>query len=178
MYADRPKADALLQQARTNRSNPTMAREKVDEAIRLYRQVDDGTGLADALMFLGQLDRDAGRGDEALPHYEEAIALARADGDKRILAHRVRHLGDLHQDAGRLEAAAPFYAEALALYRQGNLAGPLELANALRGFALLQDARGDRAQARELWSEAKTLYATGNVPAGVAECSVRLARLD
>jgi tetratricopeptide (TPR) repeat protein len=177
MYADRPKADALLQQARDSRSSPAMAREKVDEAIRIFREVDDRAGLADALMFLGQLDRDAGRGDDALPHYEEAIALGRAHGDKRILAHRVRHLGDLHQDAGRLEAATPFYEEALALYRQGIGSGPLELANAIRGFALLKDARGERTQARALWSEAKELYATGNLPAGVAECSERLARL-
>jgi tetratricopeptide (TPR) repeat protein len=177
MDADRAQADALLQQARNNRGKPAIARAKVTEAIRAYRQIGESFELARALMFLGQIDRDAGQGDDALPHYAEAIALGRAARDPGSLAHRVRHLGDLHQEAGRLEAALPCYQEALALYRQSDGTRSLDFANAIRAFALLQDTRGDREQARELWREAKVLYSSFDLAAGVNEATERLARL-
>jgi hypothetical protein len=51
------------------------------------------------------------------------------------------------------------------------------LANAIRGLAILLDDSGEADEARALWQEARELYASVNVEAGVAESSRRLAKL-
>jgi hypothetical protein len=51
------------------------------------------------------------------------------------------------------------------------------LANAIRGLAILKTDAGEAATARALWEEARDLYATLNVDAGVAESNHRLGLL-
>ena len=73
--------------------------------------------------------------------------------------------------------AEPCYQEALLLYRDHPGTAPLDLANALRPFAILSEALGKPEQAIQLWTEARTLYAALNLKAGVDESSEHLARL-
>jgi tetratricopeptide (TPR) repeat protein len=153
------------------------AHRELVEAVRLCRQSGERRSLIQALKALGQIERDLGRGDAARPLYEEAVALCREDGDSLMLAHTIRHLGDIHRDAKCLADAEPCYQEALALYRAGT-ADPLDLANAIRPFAILKEATGKPDEARPLWEEARELYAAVNVQVAVDECSARLARLS
>jgi tetratricopeptide (TPR) repeat protein len=169
----------LMRQADVARQERRLAdaRRDLTEAVALCRRAAGQRELLQALRRLGQVERDLGRGDAALPLYEEAVALCREEGDPLLLAHSVRHLGDIHQDAGRPGLAEPCYHEALAIYRGHDRTPPLDLANAVRPLALLKERAGAVAEARRLWAEAKDLYAAVNVPAGVAECSARLANL-
>jgi tetratricopeptide (TPR) repeat protein len=148
------------------------------KAVALCRRAGVRRELVQALKGLGQIERDLGRNEAALPLYEEAVALCREEGDPLALAHTVRHLGDIHRHAGRVESAESCYLEALALYRGNERTGPLDLANAIRPLAILKDHAGEMDEARRLWEEARDLYAVVNVPQGVAECSRRLAQLD
>ena len=106
--------------------------------------------------------------------YKLAVAFARASGDRLALAHRVRHLGDAYRRLGWGEAAESCYIEALSIYRQQQATKPLDLANALRGFALLKDSVGTREESRRLWQEAHDLYVKVDVPAGARECLAKL----
>jgi len=172
--------DSLLDQAaqarRGNRLSDAM-RDLV-EAVALCRKAGDPLRLARSLTALGQIERDKGNGSAALQHYEEAVALYCAQGDALKMAHAVRHVGDIHQDAGRLKLAEPCYNEALVIYRAHKETPPLDLANAIRGMALLKEATGDKAQAKALWQEARDLYAKENVEAGVKESSRRIGLLE
>jgi hypothetical protein len=76
-----------------------------------------------------------------------------------------------------LPAAATSYAEALGIYRAHSGTQKLDLANALRGFALVKEAGGENAEARAMWEEAGSLYADVNVETGVAESARRVAKL-
>ena len=67
--------------------------------------------------------------------------------------------------------------EALAIYRAHPETQPLDLANAIRSMAVLKQETGDRRRAIALWSEARELYASLQVDAGVKECTARLAML-
>ena len=109
--------------------------------------------------------------------YKLAAAIARAFGEPLLLAHRVRHLGDAYRRLGRAELAEPSYIEALSIYRQHEEARPLDVANALRGFAILKESAGARDEARRLWQEAHDLYVQVDVPAGVAESASRIEGL-
>ena len=106
-----------------------------------------------------------------------AVAFARRGDDTLRLAHSVRHLGDAYNYARRAALAEPCYVEALSIYRHHKNTRPLDLANALRGFAVLKHEVGVADEAQRLWQEAHDLYRTLNVPAGVAESAARLALL-
>jgi tetratricopeptide (TPR) repeat protein len=147
-------------------------------AVDFCRESNVPGDLARALTALGQIERDLSNTEVARQHYEEAIAIYREHGDMLRLAHSVRHVGDIYLEGGQLAAAEPFYQEALNLYRAHASTAPLDLANTLRGFALLRQESGQNNEARQLWSEARDLYQSVNVQAGVAESTRRLAQLN
>jgi ankyrin repeat protein len=160
----------LMQRGRRVRfSQPEEARTLFAEAAKKSRESGARRELVDALKGIAQIERDLGRRAEALPFYEEAVALSRDIGDPLLLAHTLRHLGDLHHDNGRDDLAEPLCDEALALYRALDTR-PLDLANALRSLAVIKDTTA-------LWEEVFHLYVAANVPAGVVESALQLAKL-
>ncbi|MGC2694715.1 MAG: tetratricopeptide repeat protein [Candidatus Angelobacter sp.] len=171
--------DKLLSQAAQARREDRHADAKrgLLEALSLCRQANDSMQLAQALAALGQIETDLGHADAALQHYGEAAAIYRNAADRLKLAHTIRHIGDIHRREGQPELAEPFYREALALYRADERTPPLDLANAIRGLAILKHAAAEIEEARALWEEARSLYTVANVKAGVAESSRRLALL-
>jgi tetratricopeptide (TPR) repeat protein len=173
-------ADKLMQQAVQARKEKRLDDAKRDwaEALELCRLEGMKRDLVVALKGLGQIERDIGRGDAALPLYDEAVALCREVDEPLALAHTIRHLGDIHLEAGRLELAEPCYHEALTLYRGNERTGALDLANAIRPLAILKEQKGEVKEARSLWAEAKELYAAVDVAAGVAESSRHIAHLS
>ena len=58
----------------------------------------------------------------------------------------------------------------MTLYRGDPETEPLNLANALRGYALLKQALGDVEATRASFKEARELYAELGIDAGVEEC--------
>jgi ankyrin repeat protein len=167
---DNDPTRALVHRGRRARfENPGEARNLFAEAARVARERGARRELVEALKGLAQIERDLGRRTQALPFYEEAVTICRDIAEPLLLAHTLRHLGDLHHDDARDDLAEPLYAEALALYRASD-APPLDLANALRSLALIDDSE-------ELWEEAHRLYVITNVPPGIAETAIRLAKL-
>jgi len=112
-------------------------------------------------------------GATARQSYEEAVMLYRKLNEPLVLAHTIRHLGDVYHEEGRPDLAESCYHEALALYRSREDRSPLDFANAIRSLAVLRWE-----QTRALWEEARDLYATVNVAAGVKEGTARVAALS
>ena len=115
--------------------------------------------------------------DAKILKYQLAVAELRTADEPLRLAHTVRHLGDAYYYAGQASLAEPCYVEALSIYRGREDRRPLDLANAIRSFAVLKDELGADDEAQRLWQEAHDLYVAVNVPAGVAESAARLALL-
>lgn len=109
--------------------------------------------------------------------YKWAVARLPKTADPLKRAHTIRHLGDAYYYARRFSQAEPCYIEALAIYRRHENRRPLDLANAIRSFAVLKDEVGTADEAQRLWNEAHDLYVSLNVSAGVAESAARLALL-
>jgi tetratricopeptide (TPR) repeat protein len=147
------------------------------QALVLCRCSTNRLALIQSLKGLAQIERDLGHDADSLPLYEEAVALARAEGDPLLLAHTVRHLGDIHRQAAQFPQAQNCYEEALTLYRSNATTAPLDLANALRPYALLKEQIGEREHAKPLWEEARKLYASANAPDGVSESAKHLSDL-
>jgi tetratricopeptide (TPR) repeat protein len=153
------------------------AKRSFAAAIDLCRPAGSSALLVRALTGLGQIERDTGNLHEALRLYLEAVALCRTLGDPFRLAHTIRHQGDILRNQEEFELAEPCYIEALAIYRSHEQSSAGDVANALRGFALVKTATGANEEARQLWLEARELYAQAGVEAGVLECETQMARL-
>lgn len=173
-------AEKLLRQAHRARreGRHADAMRDLQKAIRLCQKAGAKLTLAQTLAMLGQIERDEQQIDSALNHYEEALQIFREIGDTDRVAHTVRHVGDIQRSSGRLELAEPCYNEALEIYRSSAQTRPLDLANAIRGLAILKGGENATDEARLLWEEARDLYQTVNVLQGVAECKQRIADLD
>ena len=110
----------------------------------------------------------------ARAHYLEAAKGYRARDEMLAYAHAIRHVGDIYMEESNIAAAQPLYEEALGIYRGSLHTKILDLANTLRPYAILQEARGNTALATSLWREARHLYAALHIEAGVAECDAHL----
>lgn len=157
--------------------HPNQAREIFSEAVRLSRKAADSSLLASSLVGLGQIERDLANLDVSLQHYREAVELLRTCPDRLRFAHTIRHLADILRENGSPEDASLRYEEALKIYREYAETPPLDLANTLRGFALLKADIGEKEEAKSLWREARSLYESVNVQAGVEESELQIARL-
>ncbi len=154
------------------------AKREWTSAVELSRQQNNTPELARALRGLGEIERKLHALEAARQHYEEAVGLSRGLSDPLVFAHTIRHLGDVYYESHLPERAEPCYREALQVYRAQPEAAPLDLANAIRSLAVLKSELAERHEARKLWEEARELYASVGVEAGIAESSARLARLD
>ena len=125
----------------------------------------------------GKLARAAGRLDEARAHYALAAEIYNSEDNRLAYAHTIRHIADMYLIEARHSEARPLYDEALEIYR-GNLDTKLlDLANTVRPFALLNEDAGDREASRQLWQEARNLYASLRLETAVTECDRHLAAL-
>ncbi len=153
------------------------SRDLFAQAVAECRWVKDNTLLARALKGLAQAERDLQHPTTALQCYREAAQIYRALDDRLAYAHTIRHSADVHRGQNTLPDAARLYEEALEIYRTHPDALPLDHANALRGFALLQDAAGHPEEALFLWQGASHLYSAAGVQAGFAEAEQHIAFL-
>lgn len=127
--------------------------------------------LAAELRRQAQTAWNEGRLEEARKLYEQAAERYRSLDDPLALAHTIRHVADVYRQQGQRESAERCYDEALAIYRAHSESPPLDLANAIRGLALIRNQA-------PLWREARDLYAEVGVEAGVEECSRKLGTLN
>jgi len=149
---------------------------RFSEALQLMNEAASMCGpdqdYERALIFreLGELARNRDDLNAAQTHYEESAALLRRSDDPLKLAHTIRHLGDVHAQQANWGEAERCFVEALDIYRAHPSPDALDLANAIRPYALLKTRTGRTEEARPLWLEAGALYETEGIAAGVEEC--------
>jgi hypothetical protein len=110
--------------------------------------------------------------------YAEAAAIHREENKALAYAHAIRHIADMFLQESQQAEAQPLYEEALEIYRGSLDTKLLDLANTVRPYALLQEGLGNQQTARELWQEARNLYASLRIEPGVDECGRHLQALN
>ncbi len=93
--------------------------EKLQEALKLLRQVDDKKGEAYSLNLIGLVYSGLGEKHKALDYYTQALPLLRAvgDGGGQAEASILISIGTLDDDLGEKQKALSFYNQALPLYQ-------------------------------------------------------------
>jgi predicted ATPase/class 3 adenylate cyclase len=88
------------------------------EALELYRELGDDSGVAFALMCLGAQHNQPGDYERAAPFFEEALALSRRIGDRRNMGYTLHNLADVERMRGNYERAKTLGMESMALARE------------------------------------------------------------
>lgn len=146
-------------------------------AVAAARNAGNTMLLCQALAGLGQVERDLGRQRDALSCYAEALGLARIGSDPLQVAYIARHVGDILLDAGDLLPAERHLREALAIERADPCTPQREIADCLLSMGRLESALNNRESACSLLTEARVIYNTLEITAGVTDCDERLATL-
>jgi hypothetical protein len=141
--------------------------------VRNAAEEADRPSLAEALCGLGQAERDIGNLAAARLHYAGAATLYRQIGPPARVAYAIRHEADVLRKECRPAEAEPLYLEAESIYREQGEESALDLANTLRGLALVAESSGK--PSASFWQEARKLYARCKVDAGVAQCDQKLS---
>lgn len=179
MDASEQELDEHLRQAVDARrdSRPEAAWGHLIAAEAISRSTGRRRTLVTTLAGMAQLHRDAGDAASALPLFEEAVTHCQQLRDPHLLAQALRHLGEVHLELRHFDRAVQLLRDALNLYRTQPGTEPLDLANAVRPLALCLERQGAAEESRALWAEARDLYATLGIEAGVTECQAAVARL-
>jgi tetratricopeptide (TPR) repeat protein len=171
--------ESLLELARIAKKE-----RRLEEAAELFRKAltecvpsDSPAMCATLYEELAYVERNLQDLNTSLKLYRQASRVYRDLGNTLKAAHTMRHAADILREQKRVDEAAPLYTEALEIYRKHNDTPPLDLANAIRGFALLKEGVGDRTEALMLWREARDLYELTGVEAGVLESDRRIGLL-
>lgn len=166
----------LKQAAQVRGSGEAAEAERLLKEAAAEARAKDDAEQAEALLGVAQTCRDAGDRSTAAIHYAEAMTLLRTANNACQLAFALRHAADVRSELHEYAAATSHIEEAIRLYRglavDHDSAASLHLANALRVSAL-----NNERQAQAQWTEAETLYAAGNITAGVDESRKHLQQL-
>jgi len=157
---------------------------RLEDATELFRNALTECGESNSRALratlceeLAYVERNQREVDAAEKHYREAAEIYRSLDNPLKTAHTIRHAADILREQNKPGDAAALYAESLEIYRMHKETPPLDLANAIRGFALLKEQTGDRTEALNLWREARDIYELTGIGAGVSESGERISLL-
>jgi CHAT domain-containing protein/Tfp pilus assembly protein PilF len=129
---------------------------KWNEAAKLYQQVGDRGGEANALGNIGLVYSDLGEQQQALTYYNQALPLFRAVGDRRGEADTLKNIGNVYNNLGEQQEALKYYNQALPLMRAvGDRHGE---AKALNNIGNVYNNLGEKQEALKYYNQALPLY--------------------
>lgn len=145
-------ARGLLAHAANTRNDMAHARSHFEEALVIYRRMNDPRTIAETLNNLASCRLSEGRCDLALALLEEALPLARSSGHGWTEAAILQTTGDVHHALGELGAAEAPLVESLRLRRVNGHAQQVVMS--LQSLALLYLRQGRLDAARDPLAEA------------------------
>ena len=154
-----------------------------EEALKLFRRVDDKQGIARALNHLGLVSQERGAYDRARGFFDESGALARELGNERSYAVAVVNLGGLALIEGDYVRAREFSELGLRLHREQDSRDGEAISLLNLGFAALEegavdDARKHLEESRELFRELGFTEYLGFALEGLAGLAAASAPLE
>lgn len=162
--------------AERGRGNYNSARKLV-EAARDITSDDEYNAIGRIYHIYMQFESDHGNKEKALAYCRQSVESYHQAGNQDKIAHSTRHLADLHRNLGEIGESERNYRIAIDIYRASRETTNGNLANALRGFALVLEAQGKTTEAIAVWSETRDLYQSCHLPIGVEEAQGHLDKL-
>lgn len=128
-----------------------------EEATRLFRELGDRAGEADALYRIGWIYRDTfSEPQKALDYFEQSLALSRALGNRGMEAQLLDFIGQTHTSFGEIEKALAYHNQALKIWRELNSISSLGFALHELGFTYMK--AGEPLKALEYYEQAMGIW--------------------
>jgi tetratricopeptide (TPR) repeat protein len=131
------------------------AREYVEEALLISRELNDRFAIAASLNRLGDLARMEGNYAAAQMLFDESIAIFRKLGNRNAVSNSLTNLGAVTFADGDHRTARAYFVEALSTAQK--FGGKIVISHSLDGFAALAFERGDPQRAARLAGAAEEL---------------------
>ncbi|HEV7240791.1 MAG TPA: tetratricopeptide repeat protein [Thermoanaerobaculia bacterium] len=158
-----------------DRWNHDEARARYQQALMLFRQVEEVVSEAYCIRGLGDIALLRSDYDEARRLFEQALRLLQEEADVHATANCIQRLGDVALKCSDNETARVRYEESLPLYRQvSDMQGE---ANVIWSLGDLARVRSDHKTARACYEEALPLYRQVGDLLGEANCSLCIGML-
>uniref|UniRef100_UPI00046B0701 CHAT domain-containing protein n=1 Tax=Microcystis aeruginosa TaxID=1126 RepID=UPI00046B0701 len=118
----RQEADRLYQESLELFQSGTLegyqgALGKLQQALKLYQQLDSKSEQALVLTGLGRIYSALGEKQKALNYYQQALPIVRAVGDRSGEAVTLNNIGAVYDDLGEKQKALDYYQQSLPLSR-------------------------------------------------------------
>ncbi|HEX8266323.1 MAG TPA: CHAT domain-containing protein [Pyrinomonadaceae bacterium] len=129
--------------------------DKYQEALPLWRTVNDSAKEASTLNSIGFVYSSLGEKQKALDFYNRALPLRRAVGDSNGEAYTLNNIGAVFDILGEKQKALDFYNQALLLSRAvGDRSGEAETLNSI---GVLYSSLGEKQKALDFYNQALLL---------------------
>lgn len=169
----------LLEDAwvRRRENNYKEAETLVTKAKELCKE-DDFIFLGRIYHVTMQFEYDRKNYTKALQLCQESLSYYKKSKDLNKIAHSTRHIADLEYHLGNYDNSEEFYKASLKLYRENKNTNSLDMANALRGYAILLEKNKKGLEAIQIWTGAKQYYEASNIKAGINEANKKIKLLQ
>jgi tetratricopeptide (TPR) repeat protein len=138
------------------------ATSHLQEALRSFRQLDEGYGVAHVTTVLGMVALMRGDEGQAAPMFEEGLAVARRIGDRTSTYIALYNLAQAALSRSDYDGAAPLFEEGVTLSEQ--MGDRANVAYCLEGLAVVANARGEAERSGRLIGAAEGLHEAVGVP--------------
>jgi non-specific serine/threonine protein kinase len=138
------------------------ATSHLQEALRSFRQLDEGYGVAHVTNFLGMVALMRGEEDQAIPMFEEGLAAARRIGDRTSTCTALYNLAQAALSRSDYNGAASLFEEGVTL--SGQMGDRANVAYCIEGLAVVASARGETKRSGRLIGAAEGLHEAVGVP--------------
>jgi non-specific serine/threonine protein kinase len=163
----------LLGELATEEGDYATATMLLDEALEIFRELEDPRGIGDMLMQLGWAYMRMGEYDKVAPRMEEALALFRKIGQLSLVGFTLAGLGELAIRQQQYERATNFLEESLAIREQHGHKWGIGASLGSLGWVALRQR--DFQRMRERLGESLAVRMEINDKGGIAWCLEKLA---
>lgn len=152
-----------------------LATTQAEEALRLFKQTHDTSGVADAILLLAYIAMNQGLYSAAIAHLQTGLAQFHKVNDLWGVSYTLHYLGRVHFSIGNYGQAQIFLEECLATSKSIGYRGGIAITLGLLGNIALK--QNNRSMARVFIEECVVLSreAGGNI--NIAMALARLAKL-
>jgi non-specific serine/threonine protein kinase len=132
------------------------------EALRSFRRLDEGYGVAHVTTFSGMVATMRGDEGQATAMFEEGLAVARQIGDRSSTYIALYNLAQAALSRGDYDGAASLFEEGVNLSEQ--MGDRANVAYCLEGLAVVANGRGEAERSGRLTGAAEGLHEAVGVP--------------
>ncbi|HET7287792.1 MAG TPA: tetratricopeptide repeat protein, partial [Pyrinomonadaceae bacterium] len=171
------EAEALnnLGEALSNLGDRTSAQEHEQQALAIWRELNDPKGQAISSISLGYNYKNMGQPEKAFRLFAEALSLARQAKDLGIETQSTIAIANINRKTGNNQAALESYAAAQAIAER--IGDQTAQAIVVAGIGSIYFEMGDDREALRYFEDAMKLFERNGKNWGVAEVRLQLGRL-